>query len=171
MLDCILTLNNSLLPSKTVEGRVHLQSGLSTGTQWGTGPLDSIFPSHFLCMCLSHYFIFSLSEHSLGNKMQTGTWCWQQVTDTPKSSAVYLSAVNTGSVRVNFSHLLPTTVLLKLRLAYYFKQFFQHINEHVSIYDTATKTVNILQLKRSKRKLLLYPVMMYCIRLYPQSMG
>lgn len=25
-----------------------------------TGPPDSIFPSHFLCMCLSYYFIFSL---------------------------------------------------------------------------------------------------------------
>lgn len=25
-----------------------------------TGPLDSVILTHFLCMCLSHYFIFSL---------------------------------------------------------------------------------------------------------------
>ncbi len=40
--------------SSTAEQPVHWES------VWRTGPLDSIFLSHFLCMCLSHYFIFSL---------------------------------------------------------------------------------------------------------------
>lgn len=39
--------------SSTAEQSVHWES---VGR---TGPPDSIFLSHFLCMCLSHYFIFS----------------------------------------------------------------------------------------------------------------
>ena len=40
--------------SSTAERPVHWESIGRTGT------LDSIFLSHFLCMCLFHYFIFSL---------------------------------------------------------------------------------------------------------------
>lgn len=98
-LDSILTANTQQPPykptggeSSTAEQPVHWES---VGR---TGPLDSVPLSDFLCMCLSH-FIFSLWIQT-----QTGTWCWQQVADPSRVSAVYLSAVTTV-ISVAFSHL------------------------------------------------------------------
>lgn len=52
-----------------------------------TGPL-SLSLSLTSSACVSLIISFSLSRRSPGNRTQTGTWCWQQVADTPRFSAV-----------------------------------------------------------------------------------
>lgn len=105
VLDGVLTANAQRPPSKTSGGE---SSTAEQAVHWESeGELghSTLFLSLTSSACVSLIISSSLSGSSPGNRTQTGTWCWQQVVDTPRFSAVYLSAVNTAA-SVVCSHLL-----------------------------------------------------------------
>lgn len=74
--------------------------GVCEGRKWATVLCDL---SHFPCMCLSHYFIFSLWIQTGQQHLRLERGVGNKVADTPRFSAVYLSAVK--SVSVSTSHI------------------------------------------------------------------
>lgn len=79
-----------------MKGRVQQLNSQSTGSLAGELGHQTLFFPLTSSACVSLIISFSLSGYCLGNKTQTGTWCWQQMTDTPRSSAtIYLLTVNT----------------------------------------------------------------------------
>lgn len=79
-----------------MKGRVQQLNSQSTGSLGGELGHQTLFFPLTSSACVSLIISFSLSGYRLGNKTQTGTRCWQQMTDTPRSSAtIYLLTVNT----------------------------------------------------------------------------
>lgn len=100
------------------------------------GHQTKIFLSHFLCMCLSHYFIFSPWIQSGQRKLRVERGVGNKSEDTPRYSVLFiapLSTVNTVvTARFHICYMWET-----LWLAYWFgyMQHAQHTNEQQ--HDTA----------------------------------